>query len=98
MILFGLLVFLFFGMDAVAQTPCGPTPVYSPCEVTFDLNDQEAAAHPNRYATVTLQAEFRSPRHRTYLMPAYWDGGRRLVIRFAPVEAGDYDFRLTSNI
>src|SRR5207249_7822748 len=47
---------------------------------------------------VDLHAEFRSPRHRTYLMPAFWDGGRRMVIRFSPTEAGDWDYRVSGNI
>jgi hypothetical protein len=45
---------------------------------------------------VDLRAEFRSPRHRTYLMYAFQDGDRRFVIRFAPTEAGVWDYRLTS--
>ncbi len=31
-------------------------------------------------------------------MPAFWDGGKRLVIRFTPIEAGEWDYRLTSNL
>jgi len=81
-----------------AQSQCNNTPAYSACEFTFELSDQDAAAHPNPYASVELKAEFRSPRHRTFAIPAYWDGGRKLVIRFAPVEAGEWDYRLTSNI
>ena len=41
--------------------------------------------------------EFRSPRHRTLAMPAYWDGRRRMVVRFAPTEAGDWDYRVSSS-
>ncbi|HKW97508.1 MAG TPA: DUF5060 domain-containing protein [Bryobacteraceae bacterium] len=85
-------------VPGAAQTICGPTPAYSPCEVVFELNDAESAAHPNPYKTVELRAEFRSPRHRTFLMPGFWDGGRRMVIRFSPTEAGAWDFRVTSNI
>src|SRR6266446_3925055 len=81
-----------------AQTNCPTTPVYSPCDIVFELNEMEAAAHPNPYMTVDLRAEFRSPRHRTYLMPAFWDGGRRMVIRFSPTEAGDWDYRVSGNI
>ena len=81
-----------------AQTTCPATPLYSPCDIVFELNDAEAAAHPNPYATVDLRAEFRSPRHRTYLMPAFWDGGRRMVIRFSPTEAGDWDYRVSGNL
>src|SRR6266568_4535018 len=81
-----------------AQTTCPSTPLYSPCDIVFELNDAEAAAHPNPYVTVDLRAEFRSPRHRTYLLPAFWDGGRRLVIRFSPTEVGDWDYRVSGNL
>src|SRR5712672_4436954 len=81
-----------------AQTPCANTPAYSTCDIVFELSDQAFAAHPEPYKTVELKAEFRSPRHRTMAMPAFWDGGRRIVIRFAPTEAGDWDYRLSSNV
>ena len=87
-----------FGFLAHAQTVCGPTPAFSPCEVVFDLSDADSSANPSPYKTVDIKAEFRSPRHRTFLLPAYWDGGRRMVIRFAPTEPGEWDFRLTSNL
>src|SRR5437868_2248807 len=90
---------LIFGVPHLhGQTPCSNTPAYSSCEIVFELTDQDAAAHSNPYVSVDLKAEFRSPRHRTFLQPAFWDGGRRMVIRFAPTEAGDWDYRLTSNI
>ena len=81
-----------------AQTVCGSTPAFSPCEVVFELSHADFTANPNPYKTVELHAEFRSPRHRTFLLPAYWDGGQRMVIRFTPTEAGDWDFRVTSNL
>src|SRR3954452_7242087 len=81
-----------------AQSPCANTAAYSPCEIVFELSEKAAAAHPDPYKTIELKAEFRSPRHRTMAMPAFWDGGRRIVIRFAPTEAGDWDYRLTSNV
>jgi len=82
----------------LAQTLCPPTPAYWPCEVVFELTEEEAAAHPNPYLSVELEAEFRSPRYRTFRMPGFWDGGRRLVIRFAPTDPGDWVFRINSNI
>ncbi|MBS1873114.1 MAG: DUF4038 domain-containing protein [Acidobacteria bacterium] len=85
-------------MFAEGVPTCPATPAYSLCDLVFEMNDQDAAAHPNPYLTVKLHAEFRSPRHRTFLMPAFWTGGRKLVIRFAPDEPGDWAFRLTSNI
>src|SRR5947207_15585078 len=81
-----------------AQTPCAGTPAYSPCDLVFELPEKAAALHPEPYKTVEFKAEFRSPRHRTFAMPAFWDGGRRMVIRFSPTEAGDWDYRLSSNI
>jgi hypothetical protein len=81
-----------------AQTPCAGIPAYQTCDIVFELSAQASAAHPDPYKTVDLKAEFRSPRHRTMAMPAFWDGGRRLVIRFAPTEAGDWDYRVTSNV
>jgi hypothetical protein len=81
-----------------AQSPCANTAAYSTCEIVFELSEQAAARHPEPYKTVELRAEFRSPRHRTLAIPAYWDGGRKMVVRFAPTEAGDWDYRLSSNV
>jgi hypothetical protein len=93
-----LLVGAAMAVLLAAQTECPPTPAYTPCDIVFELNDQESAAHPNLYLTVQLHAEFRSPSQRTFLMPAFWDSGRKLVIRFSPTEPGSWDYRLTSNI
>ena len=79
-------------------TVCPPTPAYSPCDIVFELSPAEMAAHPAPYRTVELEAEFRSPRFHTFRMPAFWDGGNRMVLRFAPTEAGQWTFRTTSNI
>src|SRR5438105_2556419 len=61
---FGGLVILLAGAarNLAAQSPCNNTPAYSPCELVFELSEQDAAAHPNPYLTVELKAEFRSPR------------------------------------
>jgi hypothetical protein len=91
-------LFFFVTCALHAQTICNPTPAFSPCEVVFELSEAEFAVHPNPYKTVEIHAEFRSPRHRTFLLPAFWDGGRRMVIRFAPTEPGLWDFRVTSNL
>ncbi|HYZ87507.1 MAG TPA: DUF5060 domain-containing protein, partial [Bryobacteraceae bacterium] len=84
--------------DLDAQLACQPTPIFSRCELVFEMDEAEAKAHPNPYRSVTLQGEFRSPKHRTFLMPGFWDGQRRFVIRFAPVDVGDWEFRITSNV
>src|SRR5690242_17738742 len=81
-----------------AQSPCNGVAAYQTCDIVFELSEKAAAAHPQPYKTVELKAEFRSPRHRTMALPAFWDGGRKLIIRFAPTEAGEWDYRVTSNV
>jgi hypothetical protein len=88
---------LVVGAPQIAST-CDNTPAWSPCELVLELSPAAAAAHPDPYSTVELRAEFRSPNMRTYLMPAFWDGGRRMVLRFSPTEAGRWEYRLTGNI
>jgi hypothetical protein len=98
MALFRLMPLAAVGLSLFAQAPCNNTPAFTPCEFTFDLNPQEAAAHPNPYVDVDLSAEFRSPKFHTFKLPAFWDGGQRLVIRFTPTEAGEWLWRVSSNI
>src|SRR6516162_7650045 len=85
---------LFTTLALRAQSPCANTPAYSSCDIVFEL----PAGQADPYKTVELKAEFRSPRHHTLAMPAFWAGGNRMVIRFAPTEAGDWDYRVTSNV
>ena len=93
-----LLVPLALQAQAPAPAECNNTPAYSPCDFVFELSAQDAAAHPNPYATVDMRAEFRGPRHKTYTVPAFWDGGRRLVVRFSPAEGGEWNYKLFGNI
>lgn len=75
-----------------AQTVCPPTPRYSPCDLVFDIPSARGDQPLN------LHAEFRSPLASTALVHAFWDGGTKWVIRFTPIEAGPYTYRLTSDI
>jgi hypothetical protein len=93
-----LVPFALTAQRAEPQSSCANIPAYSPCELVFELPEADAAAHPNPYATVDLRVEFRSPRARTLPVPAFWDGSRRMVVRFAPNEAGRWDYHVTSNI
>ncbi|MCU0247855.1 MAG: DUF4038 domain-containing protein, partial [Bryobacter sp.] len=81
-----------------AQPACPDTPLFTPCDLVYELSPEEAAAHPNPLLTVQLQAEVKSPKFRTHIAYAFPDGPRRLVIRFTPLDAGEYEFRVTSNI
>lgn len=80
-----------------AQT-CNNVPAYSPCEMVFELSAQEAARHPNPYADVDLEVEFGSPQHHTLTAPAFTDGGRKMVVRVAPTEAGEWYYQVNSNV
>jgi Domain of unknown function (DUF5060)/Protein of unknown function (DUF4038) len=92
------LLLLAFATAAIAQTPCDGTPAYSPCQIPFELSAADLASHPNPYATVRLNIEFRSPRFRTFDMPSFWDGGAKMIVRFTPTEAGPWTYKVTSNI
>jgi hypothetical protein len=88
-------------LTALAQEPCATPNQWTPCDFTFELNAAEASRFPDlasAASTLQLHGEFRSPRLRTLLIPAFWDGGRKFVIRVSPTEAGEWTFRLTSNI
>ncbi|HUA59106.1 MAG TPA: DUF5060 domain-containing protein [Verrucomicrobiae bacterium] len=79
-------------------TGCDHAPTYTPCDLVITLTDRAASQHPHPYTDVELRAEFRSPKGHTYAVPAFWDGGRRMVLRFSPTEAGDWEYKLTSNL
>jgi hypothetical protein len=74
-----------------AQLPTCTVPVWSACDLAFDL---DAAENP---AALQLHGEFRSPK-RTLLIRAFKDGERKYVLRFAPTEPGEWTYRLTSSV
>src|SRR5580658_3540615 len=74
------------------SNPCLGTVTWSACDWSFDL---AASENPN---TFELHAEFRSPRNRTFLLHAFRDGDRHFIIRFAPTEEGDWNYRFSSNL
>jgi hypothetical protein len=82
---------LLLGVPVWAQLPTCTVPAWSACDLTFDL---EAGENP---AAVELHGEIRSPK-QTLLIRAFKNGDRRYVLRFAPTEPGDWDYRLTSSI
>jgi hypothetical protein len=91
-----ILIFLFASAVAFAQPAsqpagCAAAPAWRACDLSFALAPQENPEHAE------LRAEFRSPRFKTYLLHAFLDD-RKLIIRFAPTEAGKWSYRLTSNL
>ncbi len=81
-----------------SENSCNQAPMYSPCEMVFELTGADAAQHPNPYRDVDVRVEFRSPQFHTLAIPGFWDGGRRMVVRFAPTEAGEWNYHVTSNV
>jgi Domain of unknown function (DUF5060) len=80
-------------LPLLAQSnPCLGTVTWSACDWSFDLAPSE---NPD---TFELHAEFRSPRSHTFLLHAFRDGDRHFLIRFAPTEEGDWNYRFTSNL
>jgi hypothetical protein len=92
---------LFIAGLAVAQPPgappCSSVPAYAPCDLVFEMTEAEAAQHANPYLSVQLHAEFRTPKHRGFMIPGFWDGGRRFVVRFTGTDTGAYAYRVTAN-
>ena len=74
-----------------AQPVCN-APAWSSCDLAFDLEGNEDAARAE------LRAEFRSPHHKTYMMHAFRDSDRRLMIRFTPTESGSWTYKITSSV
>lgn len=90
---------LLFAASLPAVEVCTSAAVYQPCEITIELSEAEAQAHPNPFVSVELRAEFRSPDGgRTKVMSGYFDGGRIMRIRFSPDFPGRWDLRLISNL
>jgi hypothetical protein len=69
-----------------------------PCELRFDWHDGEISQTVSPYKGQLLNIEFRSPRHTTYLMRAFWEGGHSLGVRFTPTEPGTWTYHVTSSI
>lgn len=82
-----------------AAPPCSQgVAAYLPCELNFDWNGNEVPPDASAYKDEMLNVEFRSPHAKTYLMHAYWDGGRSLRVRFSPTEEGQWAYHVTSGI
>ncbi len=64
--------------------------VWGNCDLSFELNPQDSPQ-------AELRAEFRSPRHKTYLLRAFKQDGL-FVFRFAATEVGVWDYKLTSSL
>ena len=71
---------------------------YNPCELRFDWNQGEMPADQSPFRDDALHIEFRSPDATTYLVYAFWSGGRTLSVRFTPNQPGNWTYRVTSTV
>jgi hypothetical protein len=74
--------------QGLAQMPTCSAPVWSPCDLVFELQAGE---------TGELRGDFRSPHKDTKTIRAFREGNA-LVLRFTPDEVGEWDYRLTSSV
>lgn len=66
-----------------------------PCWVAGEWEFQAANdySEADAFSKVRLDVKFTSESGKTYVMPAFWDGGKTWRVRFAPVEAGKWSFQ-----
>jgi hypothetical protein len=99
----GALLFLLSAAAAAANAASLPAcdseaKKYSPCELRFEWNASELAGGKSPFRDELLNVEFRGPDNTTYLMRAFWDGGRVLRVRFTPNQSGTWAYRVTSDM
>ncbi|HEY3936380.1 MAG TPA: DUF4038 domain-containing protein [Bryobacteraceae bacterium] len=71
---------------------------YLPCELAFPYQPSELPPSSSPYRNELLNVEFRSPNHVTYLMREFAGADRTLRVRFTPIEAGTWTYKVTSSI
>ena len=92
------LTFFLVAARAAAPTSCSQgARQYFPCELSFDMQPDELKSPQAALQDDLLRVEFRSPSHTTYMMRNFWLGGQALRVRFTPIEAGEWAYKITSN-
>lgn len=71
---------------------------FLPCELRFTWTGSELPSDVDTYRDDTINVEFRSPNHKTYLMRAYASDVHTLSVRFSPTEPGAWTYHVTSPI
>ncbi|HEY3440083.1 MAG TPA: DUF5060 domain-containing protein [Paludibaculum sp.] len=74
-----------------AVKPCANATTYSPCDIVLEVKSVAP------YQQLKIAAQFRSPEYKTFLVPAFWDGGNRMVLRIGPTTAGEWTYKITGN-
>ncbi|MDP2829311.1 MAG: DUF5060 domain-containing protein [Sulfuricellaceae bacterium] len=74
---------------ALSAWPAFAHPQWQPLELRFT-----ASKSHERPATLQVDALFTAPDGRVMIMPAFWDGGERWGVRFAPTTPGTWTYQL----
>ncbi len=82
---------LVAALPVMAQLPTCSAPMWSPCDLVFELQSGEDPAKAE------LRGDFRSPHKDTKTIRSFREGNT-LVLRFTPDEVGEWDYRLTSTL
>jgi len=61
--------------------------------VTYEHQFESSKAYGNPFIDVTFDGVFECD-GKTWVVPAFWIGGRRWAIRFAPPSIGDYSLTI----
>ncbi len=83
------------GFATVALVTC--LPVARGAEVTqwevFETSCQSAKAYPNAFTDVEVDVVFKQG-DKLWKVPAFWAGGKKWTVRFAPPALGKYTYRV----
>ena len=85
-------------VPAFAVKPCTAATTYSPCDIVLEVSAAAMRNAASPYQQLSLDAQFRSPEYKTFPVPAFWDGGNRMVLRVGPAVAGEWTYKLTGNV
>lgn len=89
---------LILAAPAFAVKPCSSATTYSPCDIVLEISPASLQKAAAPYRQLSVSAQFRSPEYKTYLVPAFWDGGYRMILRVGPSVAGEWTYKLTGDL
>ncbi len=91
----GLAVFVLVAQGAAPGDCAQGARQDFPCELKFEMQPDEIKS-TQAVMDDDLRVEFRSPSHVTFMIRGFWDGGRTFRVRFTPIEAGEWAYKITS--
>lgn len=77
------------------ESATGISPPTRTWERMVELTIESQKAYPDPFNDVDVDAVF-TRGHESWRVPAFWRGGQRWTVRFAPTTPGEYSYRLES--